>query len=221
MSEPQLSRRRSETQDRLLAAAAPLFAERGISASTVELICERAGFTRGAFYSNFESKDDLVRNLLAFQRDRLASGVQRAIDDSEAFRPAGAGDQRTSPHELLAHLVRHAMASYQQSSPAGAWTALSLLSLEVSLYAVREPTVRGAWLDNQLATLEPLADLIEIVLMVCGLRLSVSRAEAATTVLAVFQSAARRALTTGEGSVLDIVTPRYVYALTGMSEPVD
>ena len=69
MSEPQLSRRRSETQDRLLAAAVPLFAERGISASTVELICERAGFTRGAFYSNFESKDDLVRNLLAFQRD--------------------------------------------------------------------------------------------------------------------------------------------------------
>jgi AcrR family transcriptional regulator len=220
MSEPQLSRRRSETQDRLLAAAVPLFAERGISASTVELICERAGFTRGAFYSNFESKDDLVRNLLAFQRDRLASGVQHAIDEAAAFRPAAAQDRSTSPHEMLAHIVRHAMASYQQAGPAGAWTALSLLSLEVSLYAVREPTVRGAWLDNQKATLDPLADLIEIVLEVCGLRLSVSRVDAATTLLAVFQSAARRALTTGEDNVLDIVAPRYVYALTCMSEPV-
>ncbi len=221
MSEPHLSRRRSETQDRLLAAAVPLFAERGISASTVELICERAGFTRGAFYSNFESKDDLVRNLLAFQRDRLAGGVQRAIDEAAAFGHAAAPDRRMSPHEMLAHVVRHAMASYQQTGPPGAWTALSLLSLEVSLYAVREPTVRGAWLANQTATLEPLADLIETVLTICGLRLCVSRIDAATTLVAVFQSAARRALTTGEDNVLDIVAPRYVYALTCLSEPID
>jgi hypothetical protein len=140
--------------------------------------------------------------------------------EAAAFRPAAAQDRSTSPHEMLAHIVRHAMASYQQAGPAGAWTALSLLSLEVSLYAVREPTVRGAWLDNQKATLDPLADLIEIVLEVCGLRLSVSRVDAATTLLAVFQSAARRALTTGEDNVLDIVAPRYVYALTCMSEPV-
>lgn len=54
-----LSRRRSETRQRLLDAALEVFAEEGFGRSTVEQVCERAGFTRGAFYSNFGSLDEL------------------------------------------------------------------------------------------------------------------------------------------------------------------
>ena len=59
MSEAPISRRRAETQARLLDAAIGIFAERGVLAATVEEISDRAGFTRGAFYSNFATKDDL------------------------------------------------------------------------------------------------------------------------------------------------------------------
>lgn len=52
-------------------AALQVFAERGVLGASVEEISERAGFTRGAFYSNFGSKDDLVLALL----DREA-GIQ-------------------------------------------------------------------------------------------------------------------------------------------------
>jgi AcrR family transcriptional regulator len=41
-------------------AAVAVFAERGVEAATLEQICATAGFTRGAFYANFESKDELL-----------------------------------------------------------------------------------------------------------------------------------------------------------------
>jgi AcrR family transcriptional regulator len=64
-------RRRSETRRRLLSAAAGLFDEQGTTRQTVETICTRAGYTRGAFYSNFSSVDDLY---LALHHEQ-ASGV--------------------------------------------------------------------------------------------------------------------------------------------------
>ena len=68
------SRRREATKQKLLDAAAQVFAEEGLDAASVEAICERAGFTRGAFYSNFETKDELFLE--------LAGRVARARVDS-------------------------------------------------------------------------------------------------------------------------------------------
>ena len=54
-----LTARRRATREKLVAAALDLFGRNGIDATSVEQLCEAAGFTRGAFYSNFETKDDL------------------------------------------------------------------------------------------------------------------------------------------------------------------
>jgi len=54
-----VTKRRAETRQRLLGAAFDVFAADGFGRSTVEQICERAGYTRGAFYSNFDTLDDL------------------------------------------------------------------------------------------------------------------------------------------------------------------
>ena len=59
-----VSARRAQTRDRLMDAALDVFAERGVLAASVEEVCERAGFTRGAFYSNFATKDELCVALL-------------------------------------------------------------------------------------------------------------------------------------------------------------
>ena len=53
-------RRRVHTREILLACAEQLFIERGYAQISVSDICSAAGFTRGAFYSNFADKDDLV-----------------------------------------------------------------------------------------------------------------------------------------------------------------
>lgn len=55
---------RDDTREKLFEAAAQVFEERGIGAASIETIAAAAGFTRGAFYSNFASKDDLIVAML-------------------------------------------------------------------------------------------------------------------------------------------------------------
>ena len=82
MNRKRLSREdsRDRTTQRLLAAARKLFAKRGLSDTSLEDIAEEAGYTRGAFYSNFSSKGDLFIELL--RRDHEATNAQlRALRD--------------------------------------------------------------------------------------------------------------------------------------------
>jgi AcrR family transcriptional regulator len=70
---------REQTTRRLLEAAQKLIAKKGLTAASVEDIAAAAGYTRGAFYSNFNSKGDLFIELL--RRDH-----QRSTAELEALR---------------------------------------------------------------------------------------------------------------------------------------
>src|ERR1700749_1542929 len=69
---------RDQTRQRLLDAAEKLIAKKGLSATSVEDIADAAGYTRGAFYSNFGGKPDLFLELL--RRDH-----QQATDELNAL----------------------------------------------------------------------------------------------------------------------------------------
>jgi len=56
--------RREQTRERLLEAARIMFLKKGLTATSVEDIAAAAGYTRGAFYSNFGSKPELLIELL-------------------------------------------------------------------------------------------------------------------------------------------------------------
>ena len=58
------------TRQRLLVAAAEVIAEDGLEGAAIDDIAARAGYSRGAFYSNFTDKVDL---LIALSEDRLAA----------------------------------------------------------------------------------------------------------------------------------------------------
>lgn len=55
---------RAQTQQRLLEAAAKAFAQHGFEGASLEEITEAAGYSRGAFYSNFKNKDELFLALI-------------------------------------------------------------------------------------------------------------------------------------------------------------
>lgn len=63
------------TRDALIAAALSLFVEEGLSKPSLDAICERAGFTRGAFYVHFETREDLILAVM----DRTMGGFIDAI----------------------------------------------------------------------------------------------------------------------------------------------
>jgi AcrR family transcriptional regulator len=77
MSRVRVRATREETRQRLFEAAAEVFAEQGIGAASVEAITSAAGLTRGAFYSNFGSKDDLIAAMLA---DHVAQTTRRHLE---------------------------------------------------------------------------------------------------------------------------------------------
>ena len=58
------------TRQRILEAAGRRFKQDGIDGAGVATLMSDAGLTNGAFYAHFESKDDLVANVLADQRTR-------------------------------------------------------------------------------------------------------------------------------------------------------
>src|SRR6266516_1886536 len=68
---------RDDTREKLFEAAARMFEEQGIGGASIEAIAAAAGFSRGAFYSNFKSKDELI---IAMLEDHVAQTVQRNLD---------------------------------------------------------------------------------------------------------------------------------------------
>jgi AcrR family transcriptional regulator len=97
-----VTKRRGQTRQRLLDAALAVFAEQGFGRSTVERVCDRAGYTRGAFYSNFTSLDDLFLAMWEQRSDELVSGLRAGLDQVDE---AGVTDVRG-----IVHLVSTAVA---------------------------------------------------------------------------------------------------------------
>ena len=104
MSRKRLTREdsRDQTRQRLLDAAQKLIAKKGLSAASVEDIAAAAGYTRGAFYSNFSSKGDLFIELL--RRDHEESHAELAALRSDAL-PLDLIQQRT--REIYGRLYRN------------------------------------------------------------------------------------------------------------------
>ena len=77
-------RSRTATRRRLVAASAGVFAEKGIDGASIGELCAAAGFTRGAFYSNFATKLDLAvavfENLVESLIERLDSELEQWLD---------------------------------------------------------------------------------------------------------------------------------------------
>jgi AcrR family transcriptional regulator len=68
---------RDDTCDKLFEAAAQVFEEQGIGGASIEAIAAAAGFTRGAFYSNFKSKEELI---IAMLEDHVEQSIRRNLD---------------------------------------------------------------------------------------------------------------------------------------------
>ena len=126
MSAARLTREqsRSQTRLRLLDAAEELFAERGFGGTSLEQVAERAGFTRGAVYWNFEDKTEL-----------FAAVVERRSAARVEIVQALAGAQRRDQSLL------DALRSNDADAPEDA-TRWHLLAIEELAQALRIPEER-------------------------------------------------------------------------------
>jgi AcrR family transcriptional regulator len=81
MTRKRLTREQSkdQTRQRLLDAALTIFTKKGYVAASVEDIAAAAGYTRGAFYSNFRGKPEVLLELLRLDHERMQSELQDIV----------------------------------------------------------------------------------------------------------------------------------------------
>ncbi len=200
-SEPP-KRSRSVTRERLLDAAAAVFAERGISGASVEEVCERAGYTRGAFYSNFVSKDDLLEALLDREESALLERLTTAV--------AAAFDH---PAPLQA-----AVAKLFELRPFGA--ANYALRTELTLLAVRDPQLAAPYLAARRSFRERFQPFLEAALAGAGLVLTVPADDALDTLEALFEASVRSGIVAGDPNGRDNLARRMLpVLLEAMTRP--
>lgn len=130
--------RQAQTRQELLDAAALVFVRRGFHGSSVEEISAEAGYTRGAFYSNFKSKDEVLVELL---RDRVYTGYTSMVQE-------GLADLKRVP---TLHDLGEILAGMQAGRDGSNW--LWRLWLECLAQAGRDRSVRELaatfWRDNR------------------------------------------------------------------------
>ena len=71
-----------QTRQNLLEAARMLFTELGYEATSIRGICDKAGYSQGAFYSNFNNKDEVLLELLEQYKSFEANSRKQLIDDA-------------------------------------------------------------------------------------------------------------------------------------------
>ena len=160
--------RQARTREELVEAADRLFTKNGFHATSLDAVADAAGYTKGAIYSNFASKEDLFFGVYERRVDRRVSEMEATLDSGET---AYSGMER-----LIADLeTRHD----------DGWLAAFF---EFWAHVLRHPELRERFAEQHRRGLEPVAAALERVAAERGERLPDDAAKLAT---------ARQAMLTG------------------------
>jgi AcrR family transcriptional regulator len=117
---PTRAERQARTRKELVDAAERLFAAQGFHATSLDAVAAEAGFTKGAVYSNFASKEDLFFAVYERRVDARVTEVERTLEAAPTLREGidriipGNGDRPQASDgwlavffEFWAHVLRH------------------------------------------------------------------------------------------------------------------
>ncbi|WP_149357366.1 TetR/AcrR family transcriptional regulator [Comamonas testosteroni] len=113
---------RAQTREHLIDAARHLFVTNGYGGASIRDIANNAGYSQGAFYSNFSSKEDVLLELLRRHMDAEAMQLTTLM-----------GDNAQLPEQMLARLEAWASTLNHDAD----WC---MLSIELQLHARRSPS---------------------------------------------------------------------------------
>jgi AcrR family transcriptional regulator len=127
---PSRVEKKALTRARLIEAAATVFARRGFAAASLDEVAEEAGLTKGAVYSNFESKDELITELLHERLNRQAMAIEASV------APEGSAEEQAA---LSGSLFMRGLAEERDAH---------LLAAEFSIHLARNPELRERFSRN-------------------------------------------------------------------------
>ncbi|MDP3654223.1 MAG: TetR/AcrR family transcriptional regulator [Rhodoferax sp.] len=155
-----ISRAESHAQTRgaLLKAAREVFVELGVNAASIDAITERAGYSKGAYYSNFPSKEAIMVTLLEEHMDMEVAALTEII-----------GTADTVDH-LFARLAQLYKDMHAEPS-------ICILDFEYQLLAIRNPEISTQYGQRWETHLGNLSALVDVAATRLHFRLSMQAAE--------------------------------------------
>lgn len=172
---PRLTREqaRAQTVEKLIEAAGRVVAREGFGAASVDDIAAEAGYSRGAFYSNFPSKGAILLELLRRHMEAEIAEIHALVETAE------------SPSALSARLGVWAKTFHADAD----W---ALLSAELQLLAARNADFAEPYEKFQAKHRAALADLLRRVFAKIGARLPMRADDLAAILKALTQGLALR-----------------------------
>ncbi|MGA2521329.1 MAG: TetR/AcrR family transcriptional regulator [Acidimicrobiales bacterium] len=164
-------RRRQQTREHLLAAAAQVFAEHGFHGASLDEVAAVAGFSKGAVYSNFKNKEDLFLAMFKANVDREMDALRSTLERSEIPPEARLSD--------FVSLIREEVRS-TPGDPA-------VLYQEFLLYSLRNPAAREQLVRLEDESVRGIAEIIESERVRQGLEPLASAERVARIVTALFR----------------------------------
>ncbi|MFE1629033.1 TetR/AcrR family transcriptional regulator [Brevibacillus reuszeri] len=139
--------RKMETRQLLLDSAVETFAKFGFHGASVDKIAEYAGFSKGAVYAHFSSKEELFLAIMEQQMNAHVQNILAVIDR----------------HHSNTHFIE-TMQDYVHSirQENRVW---SMLNMEFLLYAMREESVSRKWADMIQNSIRHISDAIDQLLI--------------------------------------------------------
>ena len=162
--------KKARTRAQLIDAAAAVFARRGFVAASLDEVAEETGLTKGAVYSNFDSKQELFQAVID---DRL---------NEPMLQLAGVIDEAGGTIEEQAMLGARMYGEVVEQE-----RDVFLLALEYDIYCARNPEFEGAFAAGYRDRLEHIAGLIADHAQRSGVSMPLSPIEMATVVTALSQ----------------------------------
>ena len=160
-------RKRTNTRARLIEAAADVIVSKGIAGARIDDVVKQAGFTRGAFYSNYSSLQDVLTEAIVSRSNALLEKIAQAVDSIEG------PPTMTSLMELLEAIRPEARTIY-------------LLKTEYTLHRLHHPGTPQIPETSSAAFTAKLSGTIEKVLTRMGRRPTVPTVNLADIVCLLF-----------------------------------
>lgn len=171
---------RHETRRRLLESARQLFARQGYGGCSVDAIAEGAGYSKGAFYSNFESKEAVFLELLREHKAAVLGEV------------AGLFEKGGDVIQILAGVE----AFFREQEKDSYWC---LLSLEFQLMAARDPVFHAQFLEMFRAERQQIAAFVAALHAKAGVLPPLPPEQLAAGLYSLFQGVQLQGLADPEG----------------------
>lgn len=200
MTQPQTSERltrdekKARTRAQLIDAAATVFARRGYIAASLDEVADEAGLTKGAVYSNFESKEDLFQAVIEDRLNEPMKNIVEVIDTSTGTTE----EQAMAGARAFVGVVEREREVF-------------LLALEMNIHVARHPELAPAFATLRRAQLAEVAAIITDHANTSGDSLPLPADQMAIAVEALSQGIALHALADPEGVPTDLLGR--VYAL--------